>query len=59
MLGDNMNDLKFTTAGEYMTDDKCDGTCIINAEDECWCGRKWNGEKMCVPMADDNVYYGA
>ena len=43
-----MNDLKFTTAGDYMKDDVCDGTCIINTEDQCWCGRKWDGEKMCV-----------
>ncbi len=25
------------------------GTCIINAEGECWCGQRWDGEKMCVP----------
>jgi hypothetical protein len=56
-----MNDLKFTTAGDYMKDDRCcgSGTCIINAEDECWCGRKWDGEKMCAPIADEDVYYGA
>ena len=54
-----MNDLKFTTAGDYMNTDKCDGSCIINAEDECWCGRKWDGEKMCAPIADEDVYYGA
>ena len=23
------------------------GTCIINAQGECWCGQKWDGEKMC------------
>ena len=54
-----MNDLKFTTAGKYMKDDVCDGTCIINSEDECWCGRKWDGEKMCAPIADEDAYYGA
>ncbi len=25
------------------------GTCIINAEGVCWCGQKWDGEKMCFP----------
>jgi hypothetical protein len=25
------------------------GTCIINAEGLCWCGQKWDGEKMCFP----------
>ena len=45
-----MNDLKFTTAGEYMKDDRCcgSGTCIINDQGECWCGQTWDGEKMCV-----------
>ena len=51
-----MNDLKFTTAGDYMKDDLCDGTCIINAEDECWCGRKWDGEKMRDPIVDNDVF---
>ncbi|PUE45390.1 hypothetical protein [Limnohabitans sp. 2KL-51] len=23
------------------------GTCIINAEGQCWCGQRWDGEKMC------------
>jgi hypothetical protein len=23
------------------------GTCIINAEGLCWCGQRWDGEKMC------------
>jgi len=56
-----MNDLKFTTAGDYMKDDRCDGTCIININDqgECWCGQQWDGEKMCAPLADEDVYYGA
>ena len=22
------------------------GTCIINSEGECWCGQRWDGEKM-------------
>jgi hypothetical protein len=50
-----MDDLKFTTAVEYMKDDRCcgSGTCIINAEGECWCGQKWDGEKMCQPYFVD------
>ncbi len=32
-------------------DERCcgTGTCIINAEGYCWCGQKWDGEKMCFP----------
>jgi hypothetical protein len=22
------------------------GTCIINEAGECWCGQKWDGDKM-------------
>jgi len=25
------------------------GTCIINEDGLCWCGQKWDGEKMCFP----------
>ena len=25
------------------------GTCLINAEGFCWCGQRWDGEKMCFP----------
>ena len=25
------------------------GTCLINAEGVCWCGQRWDGEKMCFP----------
>jgi hypothetical protein len=35
-----------------MTDDlRCcgTGTCIINADGQCWCGQQWDGEKMCHP----------
>ena len=34
-----------------MEDERCcgTGTCIINAEGYCWCGQKWDGEKMCFP----------
>ena len=58
-----MNDLKFTTAAEYMKDDRCcgSGTCIINQDGECWCGQKWDGEKMCQPVVpiEQTLYYGA
>lgn len=32
-------------------DERCcgSGTCIINADGECWCGQKWNGVRMCMP----------
>ena len=35
-------------------DERCcgTGTCIINADGVCWCGQKWDGEKMCFPQAD-------
>lgn len=23
------------------------GTCIINSQGECWCGQRWDGQKMC------------
>jgi len=25
------------------------GTCIIDAEGRCWCGQRWDGEKMVSP----------
>ncbi len=25
------------------------GTCLINADGMCWCGQRWDGEKMCFP----------
>ena len=28
------------------------GTCIINEDGLCWCGQKWDGEKMCFPKAE-------
>ncbi len=27
------------------------GTCIINDEGYCWCGQRWDGEKMCFAQA--------
>jgi len=35
-------------------DERCcgTGTCLINAEGECWCGQKWDGEKMCSPKLE-------
>ena len=34
-----------------MDDPRCcgTGTCIINAEGFCWCGQRWDGERMCFP----------
>lgn len=34
-----------------MDDPRCcgTGTCIINAEGYCWCGQRWDGERMCFP----------
>jgi len=40
----------------HMVDDeRCcgTGTCIINAEGYCWCGQKWDGQKMCFPDRQD------
>lgn len=30
------------------SDSRCcgSGACIINDAGECWCGQKWDGEKM-------------
>lgn len=38
-----------------MEDPRCcgTGTCIINAEGYCWCGQRWDGERMCFPDATD------
>ena len=37
-----------------MEDKRCcgSGTCIINVEGVCWCGQKWDGEKM-IPANSD------
>jgi hypothetical protein len=35
------------------------GTCIINAEGQCWCGQRWDGEKMCFPEAAASPAAGA
>ena len=29
------------------------GTCIINEDGSCWCGQRWDGEKMCFPKLSD------
>jgi hypothetical protein len=31
------------------------GTCIINDDGLCWCGQKWDGERMCFPQMDAPV----
>ncbi|GAA4028769.1 hypothetical protein [Actimicrobium antarcticum] len=41
-----------------MTNDpRCCGTdtCLINADGECWCGQKWDGEKMCFPVLNTDT----
>lgn len=35
------------------------GTCIINEEGQCWCGQRWDGEKMCFPRAIRVAVVGA
>jgi len=37
-----------------MVDKRCcgSGTCIINEEGFCWCGQRWDGEKMVSPDSD-------
>lgn len=34
-----------------MEDSRCcgTGTCIINEDGQCWCGQRWDGERMCFP----------
>jgi hypothetical protein len=34
-----------------MEDPRCcgTGTCLINADGWCWCGQRWDGERMCPP----------
>ncbi len=27
------------------------GTCIIDSQGQCWCGQRWDGEKMCPAQA--------
>ncbi len=31
------------------------GTCIINEDGLCWCGQKWDGEKMCFMKTDETL----
>jgi hypothetical protein len=52
-----MNDLKFTTAGDYAKDTRCcgSGACVINTEGLCWCGQRWDGEKMSFPKLEENT----
>ena len=50
-----MNDMKFTTAGDYISDPRCcgSGACIIDKDGQCWCGQKWDGEKMSFPQEEN------
>jgi hypothetical protein len=34
------------------------GTCIISADGVCWCGQRWDGEKMCFASADATLVTG-
>lgn len=38
------------------SDSRCcgSGVCIINDAGECWCGQKWDGEKMSHVALDLN-----
>jgi hypothetical protein len=38
-----------------MEDQRCcgNGSCIINLDGECWCGQRWDGEKMCFPKLEE------
>lgn len=40
-----------------MEDKRCcgSGTCIINAEGVCWCGQRWDGEKMIQANLDNKT----
>ena len=37
-------------------DSRCcgSGVCIISDAGECWCGQKWDGEKMAYVPLDHN-----
>jgi len=34
-----------------MADPRCcgSGSCVINQDGECWCGQRWDGNKMSAP----------
>ena len=36
-------------------DERCcgTGTCLINADGQCWCGQRWDGQKMCFAERSD------
>ena len=40
--------------GMNIEDKRCcgSGTCIINFEGVCWCGQRWDGEKMVSDNSD-------
>jgi len=39
-------------------DERCcgSGACIINDQGLCWCGQRWDGEKMCYPVSEHRQY---
>jgi len=38
-----------------MEDKRCcgSGVCIINSEGICWCGQKWDGDKLLKPESSE------
>lgn len=38
-------------------DERCcgTGTCLINAEGQCWCGQRWDGQKMCFAESNTSL----
>jgi hypothetical protein len=41
---------------QVLEDKRCcgRGVCIINAQGICWCGQRWDGEKMISSKPDDS-----
>lgn len=39
-----------------MKDNRCcgSGVCIINEDGICWCGQKWDGERLLKPQYTEN-----
>lgn len=37
---------------DQINDKRCcgSGVCIINAQGYCWCGQKWDGDKLLPPQ---------
>lgn len=39
---------------DQINDKRCcgSGVCIINKEGICWCGQKWDGDKLIPPSSN-------